>query len=107
MGILYLLTPGTLIVTQIHTVEMQWWAQAERLAHPHITNNYERLLLIRRQWIYQLWEVHGRSACTYGFQGRKVTNPGAAVLRVEEPDELKSNLPSLQRVGPTQNTVIR
>lgn len=52
--------------------------------------------------------MEGLSAPT-GFrgEGRKVTNPGAAVLRVKKPAELKSNLPSLQRFGPTQNTVFR
>ena len=52
--------------------------------------------------------MEGLSAPT-GFrgEGRKVNNPGAAVLRMEEPAELKSNLTSLRRLGPTQNTVIR
>lgn len=98
MGILYFLTLGTLIATQIHTVGMQWWAQVDRPAHPHITSNRERLLLIRRHMnistVRSAWRVRG--------EGRKVNNPGAAVLRMEEPAELKSNLPSLRRLGPTQ-----
>ena len=112
MGILNFYSPNsaTLMVTQTHSVRVQWWVLVDRAPdRPHIPSNCERLILITWHRNMSMWEVHEglsrRGVCVCVCVC--VSWAGAAELRVKTHFELKFNLPSPTDLTPLRNTIVR